>query len=119
MLASGGMSVSLLVSRNELPDLAIARPDPSLSASTAGLILEPPRGDEVTLWILRIFDGEPWEEHAKCLHEYYRQVDPSQSTTECLVEGERTLRTYYGLGGWVTDSPTRDGFERSWSRRAC
>jgi hypothetical protein len=113
------MSVSLLESRNELLHPDFERSESSLSARTAGLTLRQTDGDEVALWILRIFDGDVGGNAPKCLYEYYREVCSSQSAEECLVEADRTLRTYYGLGGWVMDSPTRPGFERSWTRKAC
>ncbi len=113
------MSVSLLDSRNELLHLVSDRSESSLSARAAGLMFRATGGEEVALWILRIFDRDIEESDPKCLFEYYREVSSSQSAEECLVEADRTLRTYYGLGGWVMDSSPRDGFERSWTRRAC
>jgi hypothetical protein len=85
--------------------------------ATAGLTLIPHEGDEVTLWILKIFDGDPSDRATKSLHEYYREVHPPQCGAECLVEAEGILRTFYGSGAWVQDSSPLVGFNRSWSRK--
>jgi hypothetical protein len=89
-----------------------------MDTPTAGITLIPADADLVTLWILRIFDGDPLDGRTKRLHEYYRQVHPPQSPEECLVEAEWTLRSYYGLNGWVKDSSPLAGFKQSWTRRA-
>jgi hypothetical protein len=111
------MSVSLLDSRNEPVFPVFDRSESSLSARAAGLVLRQSEGDDFALWILRIFDGDTEDNDPKCLHEYYREVCSSQSAEERLVEADRTLRTYYGLGGWVMDSLPKRGFERSWTRK--
>jgi hypothetical protein len=111
------MSVSLLVSRYDLQDPVVSRSE--LSARRAGLILLPSDSDEVGIWILRIFDGDPSAKDTKHPHEYYREVHPPQTAEKCLVEAERTLRSYYGLGGWVKDPSPSAGFARSWTRKAC
>jgi hypothetical protein len=108
--------VSLLVSRIDLLDPVVSRS--LLSARTAGLSLFPAEGGEVKLWILQIFDGDPSEKGTKCPHEYYREVHPTQTVEECLIEAERTLRSSYALGGWVKDASPLAGFTRSWSRKA-
>ena len=113
------MSVSLLDSRNEPLRPVLHRPESSPAARTAGLVLHVADGGEVALWILKIFDGDVGDNDPKCLYEYYREVCASRTAEECLVEADRTLRTYYGLGGWVMDSSPRQGFERSWTRRTC
>jgi hypothetical protein len=110
------MSVSLLVSNNDLIDPVVSRS--VMSARTAGVTLDPPRGDEVTLWMLKIFDGDPSDPATKQPHTYYRQVHPAQTPEECLFEAERALRSFYGLGGWVADPVPLPGFSRSWSRKA-
>jgi hypothetical protein len=83
----------------------------------AGVSLVPPDSDEVTLWVLKIFDGHPLDKGTKRLHEYYREVHPPQSVEECMVEAEKTLRSFYGLRGWVKDSSPLAGFRRSWTPR--
>lgn len=108
--------MSLLVSRNDLMDPVVSRS--VLSAARAGLILVPPGKDEVQLWILRIFDGDPSDPTTKHPHEYYREVRPPLSAEACVVEAERALRSFYGLAGWVKDPSPLNGFARSWSRRA-
>jgi len=110
------MSVSLLVSHNDFLDPVVSRS--VLSARTAGLTLSADTSNEVRLWILSIFDGDPSEKGTKRPHEYYREVHPPQTVGECLVEAESVLRSYYGLGGWVKDESPLAGFARSWSRRA-
>jgi hypothetical protein len=110
------MSVSLLVSRNDLMDPVVSRS--VLSARRAGLSLFPSDDGKVSLWILRIFDGDPSEPTTKHPHEYYREVHPPQPAEESLVEAERALRSFYGLAGWVNDPEPLAGFSRSWSRRA-
>ncbi len=107
----------LLDSRNEPLPPVRPRSEPSLAARAAGLTLHGAGGGEVALWILKIFDGDVGDNDPKCLYEYYREVCASQTAEECLVEADRTLRTYYGLGGWVVDSSPRAGFERSWTRK--
>lgn len=109
--------MSLLVSRNDLLDPVVSRSQ--LSAKMAGLVLVPPDSDEVRVWILRIFDGDPSDQNTKHPHEYYREVEPPQTAEQCRIEAETALRSYYGLGGWVTDSSPREGFNRSWMREAC
>jgi hypothetical protein len=115
-LASGGMSVSLLVSRNDLMDPVVSRS--VLSPTRAGLALSPDNGDDVRLWILRIFDGHPSDPATKHPHEYYREVHPPLSAEACVVEAEQALRSFYGLGGWVKDDHPLPGYAKSWSRRA-
>jgi hypothetical protein len=110
------VSVSLLVSKNDFLDPVVSRS--VLSARTAGLTLFPPHGNEVELWILRIFDGDPAYPHTKHPYEYYREVYPPQTPEACVVEAERALRSYYGLGGWTKDASPLAGFARSWSRKA-
>jgi hypothetical protein len=85
-----------------------------MTAPTAGITLIPPDSDEVTLWILRVFDGDPMERPH--LHEYYHEVHPPQSSEKCLFEAERTLRSHYGVNGWVKDPSPSAGFMRSWTR---
>jgi hypothetical protein len=80
--------------------------------------LEPPESNQVTLWVLRIFDGDPSEPATKRPHAYYREVHPAESPEECLAEAERALRSFYGLGGWVKDAVPLAGFSRSWNRKA-
>jgi hypothetical protein len=115
-LASGGMSVSLLVSRNDLMDPVVSRS--VLSPTRAGVALLPDDGDEVRLWILRIFDGHPSDPATKHPHEYYREVHPPLTAEACVVEAEQALRSFYGLAGWVKDGDPLPGYARSWSRRA-
>ena len=109
--------MSLLVSRDDLLDPVVSKS--LLSATMAGLTLVPPDSDEVGIWILRLFDGDPSDHNTKHPHEYYREVHPPQTAEECLVEAEVALRTFYALGGWVVDSSPRDGFKRSWTRKPC
>ena len=108
--------MSLLVSHNDFLDPVVSRS--VLSARAAGLTLVSDSGDEVRLWILSIFDGDPSEKGTKRPHEYYREVHPPQMAGECLAEAEAALRSYYGVGGWVKDEVPLAGFTRSWSRRA-
>jgi hypothetical protein len=110
------MSVALLISRDDLLDPVVR--SSVLSATTAGLILVPPEGDEVRISILRIFDGDPSNKNTRRPHEYYREMHPPQTAEECLLEADWTLRSYYGLGGWVKDPTPLPGFQRSWSRKA-
>ena len=112
----GVMSVSLLVSHNDFLDPVVSRS--VLSARTAGLTLFADSSNEVSLWILSIFDGDPSEKGTKRPYEYYREVYPPQPAGECLAEAESALRSYYGVGGWVKDEVPLAGFTRSWSRRA-
>src|SRR5580658_6191943 len=93
-----GMSVSLLVSHNDFLDPVVSRS--VLSARTAGVMLFPAESNEVTFWTLSIFDGDPSKEGTKRPCEYYREVMPPQTAGECLIEAERALRSYYGVGGW-------------------
>jgi hypothetical protein len=90
-----------------------------LDPPTAGVTLVSSDSDEVTLWILKIFDGDPSDRGTKSLHEYYREVHPPQCAEECLVEAEEILRSFYGLSAWVKDSSPVAGFQRSWKRIAC
>ena len=108
--------MSLLVSQNDFLDPVLSRS--VLSARTAGLCLSPSDGDEVSSWILRIFDGDPAKPDTRCPHEYYREVHPPQTADECFAEAELALRTYFGVGGWVKDASPLPGFARTWSRRA-
>jgi len=85
---------------------------------TAGVTLVSCDSDQITLWILKIFDGDPSDRTTKSRHEYYRQVHPPQCAEECLVEAEEILRSFYGLSAWVKDSSPVAGFQRSWKRIA-
>jgi hypothetical protein len=89
-----------------------------MGAPTAGITFIPPDSDEVTLWILKVYDGDSSEKEAVRRHEYYHEVYPPQSAEKCLVEAERTLRSHYGLSGWVKDPSPSAGFTRSWTRKA-
>lgn len=108
--------MSLLVSRNDFLDPVLSRS--VLSARRAGLRLSPSERNEVSYWILRVFDGDPANPDTKCPHEYYREVHPPQTADECFAEAEHALRTYFGVGGWVRDASPLGGFTRSWSRKA-
>jgi hypothetical protein len=90
----------------------------TLERPTAGLTLIPYEGDAVTLWILKIFDGDPSDRAIKSIHEYYREVTPPQSGSECLLEAEGILRSFYGSCAWIPDSSPLVGFNRSWSRKS-
>jgi hypothetical protein len=109
------MSVSLLVSHHDLLDPVVRRS--VLSARRAGVTLVPSEGLEVKVWILQIFDGDPSEKETKHPNEYYCEVNPPQTAEACLMEAERTLRSYYGLSGWTRDASPLTGFTRSWSRK--
>ena len=113
----GVMSVSLLVSHNDFLDPVVSRS--VLSARRAGLTFFTDNSDKVRLWILSIFDGDPSDQNTKHPHEYYREVEPPQTAEQCRIEAETALRSYYGLGGWETDTSPREGFTRSWMREAC
>jgi hypothetical protein len=89
-----------------------------MGAPRAGITFIPPDSDEVTLWILKVFNDDPSEREAIQRHEYYHEVYPPQSAEKCLVEAERTLRSHYGLSGWVKDPSPSAGFTRSWTRKA-
>jgi hypothetical protein len=108
--------VPLLVSRNERLDPVMTSRS-VVSAKVAGLIVRPPDGDEVTLWVLRIFDGDPLDKDTKRLYEYYREVHPPQSAEACFADAETTLRSFYRLGGLVKDPSPLVGFKRSWTRK--
>ena len=90
----------------------------TMDAPTAGITCVPPDSDEVTLWILKVFDGDPSKGHTRRIHEHYHEVHPPQSPEKCVAEAERTLRWQYGVSGWVKDPSPSAGFVRSWTRKA-
>jgi len=90
----------------------------TLERPTAGVTLIPYEGEVVTLWILKIFDGDPSDRATKSIHEYYREVLPPQSGAECLMEAEGILRSFYGSRAWTPDASPLVGFNRSWSRKS-
>lgn len=106
----------LLVSQNDFLDPVVKRS--VLSARTAGLTLLPADSNEVRAWTLSIFDGDPTDPGTKRSRQYYCEVQPPQTANACVVEAERALRSYFGVGGWVKDMSPLAGFVRSWSRRA-
>jgi hypothetical protein len=86
-----------------------------MDTPTAGITFAPPDSEEVTLWILKVFNGDPLGKSH--LYEYYREVHPPQSPEKCLAEAERTLRSRYGVNGWVKDPSPIAGFTRSWTKK--
>ena len=50
-----------------------------MGAPRAGITFVPPDSDEVTLWILKVFDDDSSEQEAIRRHEYYHEVYPPRA----------------------------------------
>ena len=86
------------------------------TARVAGVTLTPPDSDEVTSWVLKIFDGDPSDTDTRRLLQLEGLVDRPMNAEECLDDNEETLRLF--VSGWVRDSAPLVGFKRSWTRNA-